>query len=146
VKTALAALAAVSILAPARSFAQHGGHGAPPGDAAPRREREPPPRRPAPPPRPAGPQQWYLFVDDKGFLPETIPLEVGRPAEITVLRRTENACAGPFVVPDLDVRLALEVEQPRRFAVHPTRPGRISFSCEGGAAGEIVVREGHVAR
>lgn len=139
----LVALTAAAILAPAFGHAQHGGHGTT-FQGAPRGESAPAPRREAPPPappRPAGPKQWYLFVDEKGFLPETIPLEAGQPAEITVLRRTATVCAQGFAVPELDVRLDLEVEQPRRFSVHPTRPGRIRFLCEGEAAGgEIVVR------
>lgn len=141
----MVAMAAL-VLAPSLSLAQHGGHGGGLGGGGghheepptpPARPRRDPPSAPAPP---RGPTQIYVLVDGTGFSPREIPLKVGESAEIILLRRTDETCAKEILVPDLDIRLALPLDQPVRFALKPTKAGRIRFACgHGHLDGEFVV-------
>ena len=137
----IALTCAALALVPALARAQHAGHGSSFGHA--HEEPPPPPRppRPPPPPEPPRPAEVYILVDERGFSPSTIPLKAGQAAEIIVMRRTEKTCVKHIVVPSLDVKLALPVDVPVRFALKPTAPGTIRFSCgEGHVSGELVVR------
>ena len=137
-------LFAALVLTPAVVLAQHGGHGGHGSSFGGHEERPaatPRRRDPPPPPRPPGPTQIYVLVDDAGFSPSEIPLKVGESAEIIVMRRSNATCAKEIMVPDLDVRLTLPLEESVRFAVKPTKAGRIHFTCgQGHLGGDIVVR------
>lgn len=135
---------AALVLVPALAHAQHAGHGGHEsafGGGHDEPAPAPRPSRPPPPPEPRGPTQVYILVDEFGFSPKRIPLKVGEAAEIIVMRRTEKTCVTELVVPDLDVNLALPLDQPVKFALKPTKAGTLQFACrQGHVRGEIVVR------
>jgi hypothetical protein len=147
VKTAsIAVFASLLSLAPATARAQHGGHSATFGGGHHEEPPRPPPPRPRreaplPPDPPRGPTQFYLLVDEKGYSPSEIPVKAGEVTEVFVMRTTEATCVKEIVVPDLGLRLPLPLEQPVKFSLKPSTPGRITFACaQGHVTGEIVVR------
>jgi RND family efflux transporter MFP subunit len=87
-----------------------------------------PPIRTAPPARqPAAPAR--VAVTAKGFEPDRLTISAGQAARVTFLRTTEDTCAKEVVVPSLNVRLALPLNEPVVIDFSGAKQSEIAFSC-----------------
>jgi len=73
--------------------------------------------------------RYEMTVDGAGFHPSQLTLAVGVPATIVVTRTTDQTCAKEMVIPSLNLRKALPLNQPVEFAVTPSAKGQINFAC-----------------
>jgi cobalt-zinc-cadmium efflux system membrane fusion protein len=74
-------------------------------------------------------QQVRIVVSDKGFEPARITLRAGVPARLTFLRTTDATCATEVLVPSLNIKRALPLNEPVEIEVTPDKPGDIAFAC-----------------
>ncbi len=74
-------------------------------------------------------QRHAITVDGSGFHPSAIKLAAGRPATLVLTRTTDETCAKEIVIPSLDIRRELPLNQPVEIALTPKVKGDVSFAC-----------------
>jgi RND family efflux transporter MFP subunit len=79
--------------------------------------------------RGAGVQSARIVVSEQGFEPARTALRAGTPARLTFVRTTDETCATEVVVPSLDVRRALPLNEPVVIEFTPARAGEVGFAC-----------------
>lgn len=100
--------------------------------------------RPAPTaaaePPAASPQEASVTVTAAGFEPNMLTLEAGRPARVTVTRKTAQTCAMEVELPDYGIKRPLPLNQPVVVEFTP-RQGEARFQCGMGMlTGRLIVR------
>lgn len=86
-------------------------------------------------------QRATITVTEGGYEPATVTLRAGAPVQLTFLRTTDKTCGTEVVVPSLDVRRALPLNEPVVIEFTPTRSGEMAFHCGMNMLdGTIVVR------
>jgi RND family efflux transporter MFP subunit len=70
-----------------------------------------------------------VTVGSAGFEPARLTIPRGRAARVTFIRTTDATCATEIVVPALDVRKALPLNQPVTIDVPPQASGTLDFAC-----------------
>jgi RND family efflux transporter MFP subunit len=82
-----------------------------------------------------------IIVSEKGFEPARITLSAGAPARLTFIRTTDTTCTTELVVPSLNIRRPLPLNQPVEIEFTPEKPGDIAFACGVGMlSGTVVVQ------
>jgi RND family efflux transporter MFP subunit len=96
-----------------------------------RAERERLGLRPAPGPAPADGQvqSARIEVTDQGFVPASVTLRAGAPVRLTFVRTSDKTCATEVMVPSLNVKRPLPLNQPVAIDVTAPQPGDIAFAC-----------------
>jgi hypothetical protein len=74
-------------------------------------------------------QAATVRVTEQGFEPATVALRAGTPARLTFLRTTDATCGTEIVVPALNIRRALPLNEPVPIAFTPAQTGEIAFAC-----------------
>ena len=80
-------------------------------------------------PAEAGLQAVRIVASEKGFEPSRIPLQAGRPVQLTFLRTTDATCATEVAIPSLNITRALPLNQPIEIEFTPAKPGEVTFAC-----------------
>jgi membrane fusion protein, heavy metal efflux system len=70
-----------------------------------------------------------VVVSEKGFEPATVRFHAGAPARVTFVRTTDNTCAKDVIVPSLNIRRALPLNEPVVIELPAKQPGEIAFVC-----------------
>lgn len=110
------------------------------GSFALRAERERLGLRPPSPVRTADIETSRITVSEKGFEPARITLRAGASVRLTFVRTTDATCATEIVIPSLNVKRALPLNQPVDIEFKPEKPGDIAFACGMGMfSGTLVV-------
>ena len=103
-----------------------------------------PGRRPSPvSERPSRPdvQTAKVVVGDQGFGPAKIRLRAGVSAHVTFTRTSDTTCGTEIVVPSMNVKRSLPLNEPVVVDFAPTKAGEIAFTCGTGMLkGVVVVR------
>ncbi len=73
-------------------------------------------------------QQFEVKVTTKGFEPDALTLEAGRPVRLTFTRTTDQTCATDVVVPAYGIRKPLPLKQPVTVEFVPKK-GSAGFVC-----------------
>jgi hypothetical protein len=82
-----------------------------------------------------------IQVTKEGFVPSSIDVEAGAPVDLVFIRRTDDTCAKEVVVPAINARKALPLNQPVSIRLPPTKAGTLTFACGMNMLhGSIVVR------
>jgi plastocyanin domain-containing protein len=89
-------------------------------------------------------QRAAIEVTSRGFVPETVGLVAGVPAELVFTRTTASGCAAVVHIPDLGVdRTELPQGEAVTIRFTPTEPGSYEFLCGMNMLrGTIVVKAG----
>lgn len=77
----------------------------------------------------AGLQSVTVSIAEQGFEPARVTLRAGIPARITFVRTTDKTCGTEVVVPSLDIRRALPLNERVAVEFTPGQEGEIAFSC-----------------
>lgn len=87
-------------------------------------------------------QRLSIEVTSRGFVPATIELEAGVPAELVFTRTTASGCAAQVHVPDLGIeKTVLPHGQAVTIAFTPDKPGTYELFCGMNMfRGKIVVK------
>jgi plastocyanin domain-containing protein len=80
-------------------------------------------------PAPPGVQQTQIKVDDKGFTPNEVKVEKGKPASLVFVRTTDSTCAKEVVFPDLKLEKDLPLNTPVRIDIPTTEARTLRFQC-----------------
>lgn len=95
----------------------------------------------APPLPPPGVKKVEIEVTKEGFKPSAVEIAVGAPVDLVFVRRTDETCAKEVVVPSVNARKALPLNQPVSIRLPPTKAGTLTFVCGMNMLkGSIVVR------
>jgi RND family efflux transporter MFP subunit len=86
-------------------------------------------------------QEARIAVGDTSFEPSRITLRAGVPARLTFTRTSDKTCATSVVVPSLNIKKELPLNQPVLIEFTPQRVGEIGFVCGVNMLrGTIVIR------
>jgi plastocyanin domain-containing protein len=81
------------------------------------------------PPAPPGVQQTKVIVDGKGFSPNEVKVEKGKPASLVFVRTTDGTCAKQVVFPELKVEKELPLNTPVTIDLPTTEARTLTFQC-----------------
>jgi plastocyanin domain-containing protein len=86
-------------------------------------------------------QAAKVIVGEQGFDPASVTLRAQIPARVTFLRTTDKTCATEVVLPSLNIKKALPLNQPVVVEFTPAKTGEIAFACGMNMLrGSVVVR------
>lgn len=69
-----------------------------------------------------------VTITEKGFEPARVTASAGAPVRVTFLRTTENTCAKEVVLPSLNVKRPLPLNEPVVVEL-PQKAGEVAFTC-----------------
>jgi plastocyanin domain-containing protein len=81
------------------------------------------------PPAPPGVQQTKVVVDSKGFSPNEVKVEKGKPASLVFVRTTDSTCAKQVVFPELKLEKELPLNIPVTIDVPTAEARTLTFQC-----------------
>jgi cobalt-zinc-cadmium efflux system membrane fusion protein len=70
-----------------------------------------------------------VIVSEKGFEPARVAVRSGVPARITFVRTSDATCATEVVIPTLNIKRALPLNQPVTVEFTPQKTGDVEFTC-----------------
>ncbi len=70
-----------------------------------------------------------VIVSERGYEPERVHLRAGVPARIVFKRTTDKTCGTEVVIPSLNVRRELPLNEPVAIDFTPRKDGDIAFAC-----------------
>jgi RND family efflux transporter MFP subunit len=107
----------------------------------------PPASLTAPAPPPIAPRletrrhRVEIIISKEGFTPATVNVDARQPFDLVFIRRTDDTCAKEVVVPSLNVRRPLPLNEPVTISVPAREPGPLAFDCGMNMLhGTVVVR------
>jgi hypothetical protein len=74
-------------------------------------------------------QAAKVVVGEQGFDPASVTLRAQIPARVTFLRTTDKTCATEVVLPSLNIKKALPLNQPVVVEFTPAKTGEVAFAC-----------------
>jgi plastocyanin domain-containing protein len=77
----------------------------------------------------AAPARYEITLDSSGFHPGLLTVRQGSPVTLVVTRETDQTCAREVVIPALDIRQELALDQPVEFVLTADRKGDLRFAC-----------------
>lgn len=86
-------------------------------------------------------QTARVMVSEKGFEPARVSLRVGVPARLTFVRTSDATCATEVVIPSLNIKRSLPLNQPVDIEFNAEKAGDVAFACGMGMfSGTLVVQ------
>ena len=80
-------------------------------------------------------------MDEQGFEPATVNLPAVAQASITFVRTTDKTCGTEVVLPSVNIKRALPLNEPVVIEFTPDKSGDIAFACGMNMLhGTVVVR------
>lgn len=87
------------------------------------------------------PSRVEIRVTKEGFVPDHVAATAGLALDLVFTRTSRDTCATEVVVPTLNVRKALPLNEPVVVRITPKEPGEIAFACGMNMLrGTIVIR------
>ncbi len=82
-----------------------------------------------------------ISVTEAGFVPAEVTVAAGQPVTLVVTRRTDKTCATEMVMPAMDIRQALPLDQAVEVTFTPSQPGTLEYACAMNMIkGRVIVR------
>jgi membrane fusion protein, heavy metal efflux system len=82
-----------------------------------------------------------VAVTKEGFVPASVTLDAGTPADLVFIRRTDDTCAKEVVIDAVKARKELPLNQPVTIRLPPSPKGTVAFQCGMNMLrGTVVVR------
>jgi plastocyanin domain-containing protein len=83
-----------------------------------------------------------LSVTERGFTPSPVEVKKGEPLLLVITRKTDRTCAKEIVVPALNMKAALPLDQPVEVRLTPKKSGELKYGCAMGQmiSGVLTVR------
>jgi RND family efflux transporter MFP subunit len=74
-------------------------------------------------------QTARIVVNAQGFEPARVVLRSGAPTRLTFVRTTDATCATEIVIPSLNIKRALPLNEPVAVEFTPAKAGEVAFAC-----------------
>jgi RND family efflux transporter MFP subunit len=74
-------------------------------------------------------QTAKVVVSEQGYEPAKVTVRAGTPARITFVRTTDKTCGTEVVLPSLNIKRPLPLNEPVVIEFTPTKSGEIAFAC-----------------
>ncbi len=74
-------------------------------------------------------QTAKIAVTERGYEPDTVTLRAGVPARLTIVRMTDKTCGTEIVIPALNIKRPLPLNEPVVIEFTPAKRGEIAFTC-----------------
>ena len=74
-------------------------------------------------------QVQRMTVDGEGFHPNKIVARAGQPITLEITRTTDATCANQILIPGLDVKRDLPLNQAVAIKLTPDKKGTVEFAC-----------------
>jgi RND family efflux transporter MFP subunit len=79
--------------------------------------------------RSANSQAAKILVTEKGFEPDKVSVRAGLPVRLTFVRTTDKTCGTDVVLPSLNIKRALPLNEPVAIEFTPAKTGDVAFAC-----------------
>lgn len=80
-----------------------------------------------------------VTITEQGLNPGTVMLRRKMPSRLTFVRETADTCATEINVEELDIHVALPLNEPVTVDVTPARSGKFEFGCGTGKFRGVIV-------
>jgi plastocyanin domain-containing protein len=77
----------------------------------------------------AGDVQTATIIVDGGYKPQLISLKVGKPTELTFIRKDPSSCLEEVIMPDFNINERLPVNKPFKVTIQPDAKGSFTYTC-----------------
>jgi cobalt-zinc-cadmium efflux system membrane fusion protein len=74
-------------------------------------------------------QAIEIAITKEGFVPSTVNVKADLPIDLAFVRKTEDTCAKEVVVPSVNARQALPLNQQVVIRLAPAKAGTLAFTC-----------------
>ena len=82
-----------------------------------------------------------ITVNEKGFEPEAVMVEAGKPVTLVVTRTTAQTCATELVMPAHGINQPLPLGQAVEIVFTPEKAGELTYACAMDMyKGKVIVR------
>ena len=71
----------------------------------------------------------FMPIAEQGFQPAEVSVKRGGPVRLTFVRTTDNTCAKEIVVPSLEIRRPLPLNEPVVVEFTPREAATVEFTC-----------------
>lgn len=82
-----------------------------------------------PPARTSASQAVEIAITKDGFVPGTVTVKAGEPIDLIFVRKTDDTCAKEVVVPSVNARQALPLNQKVVIRLPAAKGGPVAFAC-----------------
>lgn len=79
--------------------------------------------------QPGAAREIHVEVTDRGFVPAETVIPKDQAVTLVVTRKTDQTCATEIVLPALNQRHALPLDQPVRIAIPAGAPDTLNYAC-----------------
>ena len=73
--------------------------------------------------------QTATIIVDGGYKPNVISLNLGKPAQITFIRKDPTSCLEEIIMPDFGIAEKLAVNKPFTITIQPNKAGSFTYTC-----------------
>jgi plastocyanin domain-containing protein len=73
-----------------------------------------------------------MLVSERGFEPDRVELERGRPVALVITRTTDDTCAREIVIDEYGIHAPLPLGTPVTVEFTPTESGQLRYGCAMG--------------
>ena len=77
----------------------------------------------------AAPATFTMSVTEKGFEPNRLSVQKGKPVRLIITRKTDKTCATSIVIKDAGIRADLPLDQPVTVTFTPKAAGELRYAC-----------------
>ena len=70
-----------------------------------------------------------MTVTDKGFEPQNLRVEKGKPVNLTITRVSDSTCATEIVIDEEKIKTSLPLNEPVKVSFTPSKTGSLKYGC-----------------
>lgn len=80
-------------------------------------------------PKPPLANDVTMTVTDKGFEPQNLRVEKGKPVNLTITRVSDSTCATEIVIDEEKIKTALPLNEAVKVSFTPSKTGTLKYGC-----------------
>jgi len=80
-------------------------------------------------PKPPLANDVTMTVTDKGFEPQNLRVEKGKPVNLTITRVSDSTCATEIVIDEEKIKTSLPLNEPVKVSFTPSKTGSLKYGC-----------------
>jgi plastocyanin domain-containing protein len=80
-------------------------------------------------PKPPLANDVTMTVTDKGFEPQNLRVEKGKPVNLTITRVSDSTCATEIVIDEEKIKTSLPLNEAVKVSFTPSKTGTLKYGC-----------------